>query len=51
MNTADNPHEVLYSLFYAINRAIRESQPDDVLFTTHELKFLQDILDNHLKDL
>ena len=44
-------HEVLYSLFCAINRVIRESQPDLVIFQSPQLKPLRDELDSRLKDL
>ena len=44
-------HEVLYSLFCAINRVIRESQPDLVIFLSPQLTPLQDELDSRLKDL
>ena len=50
-NGKEYRHEVLYSLFCALNRVIRESQPDLVLFKSPHLKLLQDVLDSRLKDL
>lgn len=50
-NGEEYKHEVLYSLFCAINRVIRESHPDLVLFKSPQLKPLQEVLDSRLKEL
>ena len=50
-NGEEYRHEVLYSLFCAINRVIRESKPGLVLFKSPELKPLQNVLDGRLKYL
>ena len=44
-------HEVLYSLFSGINRAIQENQPTMNLFQTPNLKPFQQVLDGKLKEL
>ena len=50
-NGEEYRHKVLYSLFCAINRVIRESKPELVLFKSPQLKPLQNVLDGRLKYL
>ena len=50
-NGQEYRHEVLYSLFCALNRVIRETKPDLVLFKSPQLKPLRDVLDSRLKGL
>jgi hypothetical protein len=50
-NGEEYRHEVLCSLFCAINRVIPESKPGLVLFKSPELKPLQNVLDGRLKYL
>ena len=50
-NGEEYRHEVLYSLFCALNRVIRESHRNLVLFKSPEVKPFQDVLDGRLKAL